>query len=129
MKVRQIEFDVIATKDSGIKLADAFVVRPEEGWRSRKRFAICPVDLTVLSESGWRGGGQWPGGGKTERGESDRIDVTGPRKSLFFLVPLEGESQRGAFFSIGVFVKEVAFAKLLLDSANLFIGKNFIGQQ
>ena len=95
---------------------------------TRKPFAVGSVDLPARPHDGGSGRGGRKGAGDTQRRESDRIDDTSGGEPFFLLIAPNRDAQRGAFFTIGVGVEEVALAEFFLDSSNLFIGQNSIRQ-
>src|SRR5688572_16679417 len=96
---------------------------------TRKPFAVCSVDLPALPHDDGSSRGGRTGAGDTQRSESDRIDDTSGGEPFFLLIAPNRDTQRGAFFAIGVGVEKVALAELFLDSSDLFIGQNSIRQQ
>jgi hypothetical protein len=87
------------------------------------------MDLSAFSDADRGGRSDRRCWGKAKRGKSHGIDRARPRESFFLLIALERNGQGQPLFAIGVRVKEVALPEFFLDSANLFIGTNFIRQQ
>ena len=111
-----------------LELSAALIDGPTRRYRPIEGFAIRPANVAVIVDhkSGRRGERR-----RVERPSANaegyagvQINEASARESLSFLIAADSCGQGWANFARDLAVKQMALAKLFLDSANLVVSKN-----